>query len=215
MLNMDMIGRLQDSTLVVQGVGTSPNFPELVKNCNSANSFKLSLKKDGLGPSDHSSFYQKNIPVLFFFTGLHQDYHKVSDDADKINSSGEAEILKFIANIVTEIANSDAVPLFTKTESEQPRAASAFRVSVGTVPDYAAEVEGLKLSGVRPGGPAEKAGMQAGDIIVKFGHVVIKNIYDYTYALGEFAPGQEIDVVVLRQGDKKTLKVKLEASRRM
>jgi hypothetical protein len=215
MINMDMIGRLQDSALVVQGVGTSPRFPELVKSLDSAKSFKLSLKKDGLGPSDQSSFYQKNIPVLFFFTGLHSDYHRVSDDADKINAAGETEILKFIANILTEIANSDSVPLFTKTESEQPREARAFRVSVGTVPDYAAEVEGLKLSGVRPGGPAEKAGLQAGDIIVKFGHVEVKNIYDYTYALGEFTPGQEIDVIVLRNGEKKTLKIKLEASRRM
>ncbi len=215
MINMDMIGRLQDSALVVQGVGTSPRFPVLAKSFNSAKSFKLSLKKDGLGPSDHSSFYQKNIPVLFFFTGLHQDYHKVSDDADKINAAGETEILNFIADIVTEIANSDSVPLFTKTESDQPRTASAFRVSVGTVPDYAAEVEGLKLSGVRPGGPAEKAGLQAGDIIVKFGHLEIKNIYDYTYALGEFAPGQEVDVVFLRNNEKKTLTVKLEPSRRM
>lgn len=215
MINMDMIGRLQDSALVVQGVGSSPLFPGLVERCNSAKHFKLSLKKDGLGPSDHSSFYQKNVPVLFFFTGLHDDYHRASDDAEKINAAGEAEILKFIANIVTEIANSDSVPLFTKTESEQPRAATAFRVSVGTVPDYAAEVEGLKLSGVRPGGPAEKAGLQAGDIIVKFGHIDIKNIYDYTYALGEFAPGQEIDVVVQRSGEQLTLKVKLEASRRM
>jgi len=215
MLNMDMIGRLQDSALVVQGVGTSPHFSELVERCNAAKALKLSLKKDGIGPSDHSSFYQKNVPVLFFFTGLHNDYHRVTDDADKINATGEAEILKFIANITSEIANSDSVPLFTKTESEQPREARAFRVSVGTVPDYAAEVEGLKLSGVRPGGPAEKAGLQAGDIIIKFGHVDIKNIYDYTYALGEFAPGQEVDVIVLRQGEKKTLKVKLEASRRM
>jgi len=215
MLNMDMIGRMQDSSLVVHGVGTSPRFPELVERCNPENYFKLSLKKDGLGPSDQSSFYQKNVPVLFFFTGLHQDYHRVTDDADKINAAGEAEILKFIANIVTEIANSDSVPLFTKTESEQPRTPTAFRVSVGTVPDYAAEVEGLKLSGVRPGGPAEKAGMQAGDIIVKFGDVDIKNIYDYTYALGQFSPGQEIDVVVLRDEVKKTLRVKLEASRRM
>ncbi|MGH7491358.1 MAG: M28 family peptidase [bacterium] len=215
MINMDMIGRLQDSALVVQGIGTSPRFPGLVKSLDSAKPFKLSLKKDGLGPSDQASFYQKNVPVLFFFTGLHSDYHRASDDADKINAAGETEILKFVANILTEIANSDSVPLFTKTDSEQPREARAFRVSVGTVPDYAAEVEGLKLSGVRPGGPAEKAGLQAGDIIVKFGHIEVKNIYDYTYALGEFTPGQEIDVIVLRDGERKTLRVKLEPSRRM
>jgi S1-C subfamily serine protease len=171
------------------------------------------LKKEGPGPSDHSSFYQKNIPVLFFFTNQHEDYHRVTDDADKINVDDEARILRFIAGLVTEIANEDSSLHFTKAESSQP-AVRGFRVSVGTVPDYAAEVEGMKLSGVRHGSPAEKAGLQSGDIIIKFGKFEIKNVYDYTYALGEFSPGQKVPVVVKRGQQTLTLTVTLERSQR-
>ncbi|MEK7728163.1 MAG: M28 family peptidase, partial [candidate division KSB1 bacterium] len=214
MINLDMIGRVQDSALVVQGVGTSPNFTELVQRNNAETKLKLSLKKDGLGPSDHSSFYQKNLPVLFFFSGLHGDYHRVSDDADKINASGEAQVLNLVAKISAEIANSDSLPLFTKVDSGEQQQARGFRVSVGTIPDYAAEVEGMKLSGVRAGGPAERAGLQAGDVIIRFGKFEVKNVYDYTYALADFSPGDEVEVVVLRKQEKKTMKIKLEAGRR-
>jgi len=214
MLNMDMIGRLKDSALVVQGVGTSPDFAALVERCNAETRLKLSLKKDGLGPSDHSSFYQKNLPVLFFFSGLHEDYHRASDDANKINANGEAQIVSLVAKVAAAIANSDSLPLFTKVDSEERPQARGFRVSVGTIPDYAAEVEGLKLSGVRAGGPAERAGLQGGDIIIRFGTIDIKNIYDYTFALGEFSPGEEVEVVILRGTEKKTMKLKLEAGKR-
>jgi S1-C subfamily serine protease len=159
-------------------------------------------------------FYDKNVPVLFFFTNLHQDYHRVSDDAEKINAAGEARILQLIAEVITEVANQDSMPSFTKAESEQP-AMRGFRVYVGTIPDYAAEVQGMKISGVRQGGPAEKAGLQGGDVIIKFGKFDIKSIYDYTYALGEFSPGQQVPVVV-RRGDKTlTLVVALERSQRL
>ncbi len=212
MLNLDMIGRVKDSALVVQGVGTAPHFTELVQRSNT--DLKLSLKKDGLGPSDHSSFYQKNIPVLFFFTGLHDDYHRVSDDADKINASGTVQVLNLVAKITTAVANSDSLPVFTKVESSERQAARGFNVYVGTIPDYAADVEGMKLSGVRAGGPADRAGLQAGDIIIRFGKINVKNIYDYTNALADFSPGEEVEVVVLRGTEKKTMKLKLEASRR-
>lgn len=212
MINLDMIGRVKDSALVVQGVGTAPNFTELVQRNNTE--LKLSLKKDGLGPSDHSSFYQKNVPVLFFFTGLHDDYHRVSDDAEKINAPGTVQVLNLVVKIATEIANSDSLPVFTKVESGERQMASSFRVYVGTVPDYASDVEGMKLSGVRAGGPAERAGLQAGDIIIRFDKLDIKNIYDYTYALAEFSPGDEVEVIVLRGTEKKTMKLKLEAGRR-
>lgn len=212
MINLDMIGRVKDSALVVQGVGTAPHFTELVQRNNSG--LKLSLKKDGLGPSDHSSFYQKNIPVLFFFTGLHDDYHRVSDDADKINADGTVQVIDLVAKIATEIANSDSLPVFTKVESSERPVARGFSVYVGTIPDYAAEVEGMKLSGVRTGGPAERAGLQAGDIIIRFGKINVKNIYDYTNALADFSPGEEVEVMVLRGTEKKTMKLKLEAGRR-
>lgn len=214
MINMDMIGRMKDSTLVVQGTGTSPSWPALLERLNSDRRLKLKSVKDGQGPSDHASFYNKNIPVLFFFTDIHEDYHRVTDDADKINADGQAQVLNFAAEAVLEIANSDSLPLFTKTDSER-RQMSAFRVSLGTMPDYAAEVEGLRLSGVREGGPGARAGLQAGDVIIKFGEIDIKNIYDYTYALGEHAPGQEVDIIVLRDGNKLTFTIKLEPSRRM
>jgi len=213
MINMDMIGRMKDSALVVQGIGTAPQWPPLIARLHQPPQFKLALKSEGPGPSDHSSFYQKNIPVLFFFTNQHEDYHRVTDDAEKINVADEARILRFIAGLVTEIANADSTLHFTKAESQQP-AVRGFRVSVGTVPDYAAEVEGMKLSGVRQGSPAEKAGLQSGDIIIKFGKFTIKNVYDYTYALGEFSPGQQVPVIVKRGDQTVTLTVRLERSQR-
>jgi len=213
MINMDMVGRMKDSALVVQGVGTAPQWPPLIARLHQPPQFMLALKSEGLGPSDHSSFYQKNIPVLFFFTNQHEDYHRVTDDAEKINVADEARILRFIAGLVTEIANEDSTLRFTKAESQQA-AVRGFRVSVGTVPDYAAEVEGMKLSGVRQGSPAEKAGLQSGDIIIKFGKFTIKNVYDYTYALGEFSPGQQVPVIVKRGNQTVTLTVRLERSQR-
>jgi acetylornithine deacetylase/succinyl-diaminopimelate desuccinylase-like protein len=213
MINMDMIGRMKDSALVVQGVGTAPQWPPLIARLHQPPQFNLALKSEGPGPSDHSSFYQKNIPVLFFFTNQHEDYHRVTDDAEKINAADEARVLRFIAGLVTEIADTDSTLRFTKAESQQP-AVRGFRVSVGTVPDYAAEVEGMKLSGVRQGSPAEKAGLQSGDIIIKFGKFTIKNVYDYTYALGEFSPGQQVPVIVKRGNQTVTLTVKLERSLR-
>jgi len=213
MINMDMIGRMKDSALVVHGVGTAPQWQPLIERLHQPPQFKLSSKKEGPGPSDHSSFYQKNIPVLFFFTNQHEDYHRVTDDAEKINVEDEARILRFIAGLVTEIANQDSSLHFTKAESQQP-AIRGFRVSLGTAPDYAAEVEGVKLSRVRQGSPAEKAGLQSGDIIIKFGKFEIKNVYDYTYALGEFSPGQKVPVVVKRGQQTVTLTVTLERSQR-
>jgi hypothetical protein len=213
MINMDMIGRMKDSTLVIEGIGTAPQWQPLIERLSPPYKFKLSLKKDGRGPSDHTSFYEKNLPVLFFFTNLHDDYHRVTDDAEKINVKDQARILQLVAQVAEEIANQDSVLHFTKAESEQP-AMRGFRVSVGTIPDYAAEVAGMKISGVRQGSPAEKAGLQGGDIIIKFGKFDIKNIYDYTYALGEFSPGQEVPVTVKRGDQILTLAVKLERSQR-
>jgi hypothetical protein len=213
MINMDMIGRMKDSVLVVQGVGTTPLWQPAIERLRPSYPFKLTLKKEGPGPSDHESFYRKNIPVLFFFTNQHEDYHRVTDDAEKINAQDQARILQLIAQLVEEVADHDSTLHFTKAESEQP-AVRGFRVSVGTIPDYAAEVTGMKISGVRQGSPAEKAGLQSGDIIIKFGKFDIKNIYDYTYALGEFSPGQEVPVVAKRGDQILALIVKLERSQR-
>jgi C-terminal processing protease CtpA/Prc len=213
MVNMDMIGRMKDSTLVVEGIGTSPSWREMMERLNQDYGFTMTLKKDGFGPSDHASFYGKDIPVLFFFTNLHDDYHRVSDDANKINAAGEAAVIKMVADAVTEIAGAEAAPQFTQAAPDSMQMGRGFSVTVGTIPDYAAEVDGMKISGVRPGSPAEKAGLQGGDIIVKFGSFDIKNVYDYTYALGSFSPGDEVEIVAMRAGQKVTVKVKLEARR--
>ncbi|MBX7219309.1 MAG: M28 family peptidase [Blastocatellia bacterium] len=209
MINMDMIGRMREDKLVVQGVGTSPEWKNLLEKINGEAKLTLSLSEDGYGPSDHSSFYKKQIPVLFFFTGNHEDYHRPSDDADKINYPGERKVVSFIYQAVLNTANQDVRPAYQKAKGEDPAKSmgSGFRVYLGTIPDYAAEVEGVKFSGVREGSPAEKAGMLAGDVLVKIAGRDIKNVYDYTYALQELKPGEETEIVVVRGKERLTLKL--------
>jgi aminopeptidase YwaD len=202
MINMDMIGRLRDKKLVIEGIGTSPGFDSLVNALNRDSLFNLTLKPDGYGPSDHASFYAKDIPVLFFFTNMHSDYHKPSDTWDKLNYEGEAQVVGFALKIVREIDRADKPPAFVKVASQAPQGdRRPMRVTMGVVPDYADDGGGLKVNGVRPGGPAEKAGILAGDVIVKFGDKTVSNIYDYTYILQEHAPGDVVNVDVKR-GDK-------------
>lgn len=202
MINMDMVGKLRDGKLVVEGIGTSPGFDSLLNALNRDSSFNLTLKPDGYGPSDHASFYGKDIPVLFFFTNMHNDYHKPSDTWEKLNYEGEAQVVRYVVGIVRELGRSEKAPSFTKVASSAPQGdRRPMRVTMGVVPDYADEGGGLKINGVRPGGPAEKAGILAGDLIVKFGEKTVSNIYDYTYILQEHAPGDVVAVEVKR-GDK-------------
>ena len=153
--------------------------------------FELTLNEDGFGPSDHSSFYAKQIPVLFFWTGTHEDYHKPSDTADKINYVDEARILGLVRRIVYEIDTSEKRPVYTVAKSESTGRTGGFRVYLGTIPNYADSNDGLLLDGVRDDSPAAKAGIKAGDKIVKLAGHDVKNVYDYTYALGEMKAGQE------------------------
>ncbi len=201
MINMDMIGRLDSSELVVQGIGTSTAWEPLVKELN-RDRFNLKLVPDGFGPSDHSSFYGKDIPVLSFFTNLHEDYHRPGDTWEKVNYEGEVEILRYVAEIVGRIDAMPERPPFTKAPSSRAggRSGNGFKVYVGTIPDYAYEGKGLKLTGVADGGPAALAGLKGGDIIVKMGGKAIDNIYDYTDALGIFSPKQEVETEFLRDG---------------
>lgn len=210
MINLDMIGRLKDNTLIVYGLGTSPVWKPLLERLNEAARFKVTARDDGVGPSDHTSFYLKDIPVLHFFTGVHEDYHRPSDDVEKINAEGERRIVTLVRDIVRELQQQER-PLFTKTRSPEPdRAQMGFRVSIGTIPDYAAEVEGVRLAGVRQGSPAEKAGLRAGDVIVGVGSRNVRNVYDYTYALQELRPGQEVEFIILRGGERLTVRVVAE-----
>lgn len=214
MVNMDMIGRLTDRKLIVYGIGTSPGFESLLTSRNTDSTFVLKLNKDGFGPSDHSSFYSKKIPVFHFFTDLHGDYHRPSDDWQTINAAGEQQVLTLIAGVTAELADAQARPVYVQAEPPRPMGGgdgrSGVRAYTGTVPDFGEQSNGMKLAGVREGSPAEKAGLKAGDVIIKFGKVDIKNLYDYTYALGEYKPGDEVQVVVQRGTDTRTFTIKLE-----
>ena len=172
--------------------------------------FDLALNEDGYGPSDHSSFYMKQIPVLFFFTGTHVDYHKPSDTFDKINYNDEARILSLVARIVRDVDAADKRLTYTAAKSEPPRT-GGFRVYLGTIPNYADTNDGLLLDGVRDDSPAAKAGLKAGDRIVKIGNRDVKNVYDYTHALGEMKAGQEYVLEVMRGTERLTLKITPEA----
>jgi aminopeptidase YwaD len=210
MINMDMIGRIKENKLVVEGVGTSPGFEEMVTKLNADSTFDLSLKEGGYGPSDHSSFYGKDIPTLFFFTNLHEDYHKPSDTWDKINYEGETGVVRFVLKIARELDNAAEAPVFTKVTSSAPQGdARPMRVRLGVIPDYAEDVAGLKINGTQPDSPAEKGGLLGGDIIVKFGDKTIANIYDFTYVLQEHKPGDVVSVDVLRGEQTVTLTVTL------
>jgi len=204
MVNMDMIGRLENRALTVYGTGTSPLWNDLLAKYNADSSFTLKLIPDGFGPSDHAQFYGKDIPVLFFFTGTHNDYHKPSDTWDRINYPGEEKVVRYVGTIVRDIANRPDPPQFVRTASSAPAGGGdtrGFRVTLGIVPDYAEGTEGMKIGGLRPGGPAEKAGLKAGDIIVRMAGKKIMNIYDYMGMLGELKAGDKIDVEVTRSGE--------------
>lgn len=170
-------------------------------------SFDLILNEDGFGPSDHSSFYARQIPVLFFWTGTHEDYHKPSDTADKINYDGESRIVNMVADIVRNLDRSDKRPAYTVAKSEATGRSMGFRVYLGTIPNYADSTDGLLLDGVREDSPASKAGLKAGDKIVKLAGRDVKNVYDYTSALGEMKAGQEYEAEVVRAGERVTLKI--------
>jgi hypothetical protein len=175
--------------------------------------FSLTLNEDGFGPSDHSSFYAKKIPVLFFWTGTHEDYHKPSDTADKINYDGEVGILKLVARLVHDIDASDKRPAYTVAKTESTGRSTGFRVYLGTIPNYADSNDGLLLDGVRDDSPAAKAGLKAGDKVVKLAGRDLRNVYDYTYALGEMKAGQEYEVEVMRGGERLKMKITPAAKR--
>lgn len=210
MINMDMIGRMKDRRLVVGGVGTAKEWRDLMA-ADTEKAFQLTLNEDGFGPSDHSSFYAKQIPVLFFWTGTHNDYHKPSDTFDKINYDDQVLILKMVARIVNQLDAADKRLTYTTAKSDAVPRTGGFRVYLGTIPNYADSDDGLLLDGVREDSPAAKAGLKAGDKIVKIGTREIKNVYDYTAALGEMKAGEEYMVEVVRGTEKLTLKLKPEA----
>jgi hypothetical protein len=207
MINMDMIGRLneQSKILMVHGTGTSPVWETILKDFSSER-VKITTDSSGIGPSDHTSFYLKNIPVLHFFTGSHPDYHKPSDDWDKINYSGQADVLQLIAKVIDQL---DAEPklAFLPTKAKPMTNRSAFRVTMGIMPSYSSDGDGIQVDGVTEGRPGQLAGIQTGDVIIQMGDLIIKDMQDYMGALGKFDKGQVIDVKVKRGNDVVMLKV--------
>ncbi|MFM8840565.1 MAG: M28 family peptidase [bacterium] len=212
MLNMDMIGRLKDGKLNIGGIGTSSGFKPLLDSIGKLHPVTLSFTEDGFGPSDHASFYGKEKPVLFFFTGLHTDYHKPSDTWEKINYEGESTVVGMVLQTLDGIGNREIKPDYVKVKSSaQPGQAMSFKVSLGITPDYSDHPKGMRITGVREGGAGEKAGLIADDIIVKMGSTVIKNVYDYTFALGKFKAGDTTTITVLR-GPREDKEVELSVT---
>ncbi len=211
MINFDMVGRLNDNQdLTVYGTGTSPSFESIVDGLGKAAGFNIKKIADGSGPSDHQSFYLKNIPVLFFFTGTHKDYHRPSDDAELIDVQGMARIADMTELVILELLRRPKRPEFVKVAGRAPGPGRvAMRAYLGSIPDYDDAGKGVKLSGVQTGSPAEKGGLKGGDVVVRMAGKPIGTIQDYMESLSTKKPGDEIEVIVKRADKDVTLKVTL------
>ncbi len=205
MINMDMVGRLrEDKTLSITGTGTAPIWNQVLNSTNPG--FKLVLGASGVGPSDHTSFYLQNIPVLHFFTGQHEDYHKPSDDSDKLNYEGIKMIENYIVAVIAELDDDPKLSFrTTKNESEEvPR----FKVGLGVMPDYLFDGEGMRIDGVTEDRPAFNAGLQKGDIVIQLGDSTVVDMMSYMRALSAFEEGSTAKVVVDRKGKRVEAQIK-------
>lgn len=205
MVNMDMVGRLnEENVLVINGVGTSPSWTATLDDIQ-IDPISITTTESGFGPSDHSSFYLKDIPVLHFFTGQHSEYHKPSDDAELINYEGIDLVSQYIYQLVTALDGKEKL-VFTKTKDQsQGTRASSFKVTLGVIPDYTYGKKGMRIDGVSEDKPAQKAGLQQGDVILKIGDKDIEDIYAYMEALGSFEPNQSTTIVIQRGEEQLTL----------
>ncbi|HVZ55102.1 MAG TPA: M28 family peptidase [Chitinophagaceae bacterium] len=210
MINMDMVGRLSDSThvLTIGGYGTSPEWSALIHPAEagsqgprgSAAGLVVKIDSSGTGPSDHTSFYRHNIPVLFFFTGLHPDYHRPSDDADKINYPGEYQVIRYIQDLLAGVNRDPARLAFTPTREAASGSEVRFQVTLGIMPDYSYSGSGVRCDGVTDGRPAQKAGLRTGDVIIQLGDYHVTSLENYMQALGRFHKGDKTTVTYLRGG---------------
>ncbi|MFI5057247.1 MAG: M28 family peptidase [Candidatus Acidiferrales bacterium] len=215
MLNMDMIGRIKDDKVFIGGVGTGSTFKAVLEKSQGKSSFKIEYSAGGYSSSDHTSFVTKKIPVLFFFSGLHSDYHKPSDTWEKINAEGAARLLDTISSVGIELASAaDRAAFVTVVESNPQGGVSGtgggYGPYFGSIPDFGQTEDGVRFSDVKPGSPAAKAGLQAGDVLIQFGDKPIKNLYDFTDALRRSKVGEVVEVKVVRDGKTITANVKLE-----
>ncbi len=207
MLNMDMVGRLkpEEQVLLINGTGTSPKWADAMKNIQ-IDSMKIKTTESGVGPSDHTSFYLSNIPVLHFFSGTHSDYHKPSDDEPLINYAGMISIMKYMLALME---NADALPkfAFSKTNDANNEEAPRFKVTLGVVPDYAFEGSGMRIDGVTDGKPASKAGLLKGDVVIQLGENKVEDMMSYMKALSKFKKGETTKVKVLRGKEEKETEI--------
>jgi hypothetical protein len=214
MINMDMIGRIRDNKVFIGGVGTGSTFKSILEVAQKKTDFKVEYSPGGYSASDHTSFVAKKIPVLFFFSGLHADYHKPSDTWDKINAPSAAQMLNMVADVMLQLANAPQPPAFITVAEDKPMGGlsggGGYGPYFGSIPDFAEVKDGVRFSDVRPGSPAAKAGLKAGDILVQFDGKPIHNLYDFTDALRRSKVGQVVEVKVLRDGQPITASVKLE-----
>jgi len=210
---MDMIGRVSKNRLYVSGTGTAPGFQKLVEDANHALNFDISFSSSGYGASDQTSFTVKEVPVLFFFSGLHSDYHKPSDTWDKIDAADGARVVELIAKVVNELDALTDKPQYVRVAEPAHSTAGGgggYGPYFGSIPDFGEIEHGVRFSDVRDGSPAAKAGLKAGDILIEFDGKKIDNLYDFTYVLRAHKPGDKISVVVLRGTEKVTRDVTLE-----
>ncbi len=214
MLNMDMIGRIKDKKVFIGGVGTGSNFKSILDEVGAKSGLKLEYSQGGYAASDHTSFVSKKIPVLFFFSGLHSDYHKPSDTWEKINPADAATLLNLVSVVTTQLADAPQRPTFLSVAEDRPGGTTGggagYGPYFGSIPDFGQVENGVRFSDVKPGSPAAKAGFKAGDVLVQFGDKPIKNLYDFTDALRRSKVGDVVEVKVLRDGQPVTASVKLE-----
>lgn len=204
MINMDMVGRLNnENTLAVYGIGTSPIFKKVIND--NAGELNIIENESGVGPSDHTSFYLSEIPVLHFFTGQHEDYHKPTDDTEKINFEGMEMVSKYILNIIKDLDKQDKL-LYQKTKNES-EVVPDFKVTLGVVPDYLFGGKGMRIDGVSEDKPAQKAGLQKGDIVLKMGEYEVTDMMSYMKSLSKFEKGQTVMVTIERNAKPMVVEV--------
>jgi hypothetical protein len=216
MINMDMIGRIREGKIFIGGVGTGSTFKPLLEHVAGKYELKPEYSAGGYAASDHTSFVAKGIPVLFFFSGLHSDYHKPSDTWDKIDPNAASKLLDLVEDLTTELATEKERPQFIRVEEPSVHGGGGgggYGPYFGSIPDFGEEVKGVKFSDVKPGSPAAKAGLKGGDVLVKFNEKDINNLYDFTDALRRSKVGDVVDVIVMRDGKPINAKVKLEQRR--
>jgi Zn-dependent M28 family amino/carboxypeptidase len=219
MINMDMIGRIKDGKVFVGGTNTGDSLKALIEGIQPKTNLKLELSdQGGFGSSDHFSFITKQVPVLFFFSGLHQDYHRPSDTWEKINAAGAVELLSVVAQSIESLTELDRPKFVRVSAPGQQATASAsnrgYGAYFGSVPDMSSSGEGFRLSDVNDGSPAQKAGLKGGDVIVEFDGKTIKNLYDFTYALQARKPGDEVVIKYKRDGQERETKATLAVRKR-